>query len=116
MSKLPTTREQLRKRRHKRVRAHVRGTEARPRLAIYRSNRFLSAQLINDDSGTTVAAAHGREFKGTLTVQAESVGKEIAKRASAKGVTKVVFDRGGYAYAAQIKAFADAARAGGLQF
>ncbi|HVX91471.1 MAG TPA: 50S ribosomal protein L18 [Candidatus Paceibacterota bacterium] len=116
MNKLPTTRQQLRQRRHKRVRASVKGTEARPRLAIYKSNRFVSAQLINDDNGTTVAAAHGREFKGTLTAQAGAVGTEIAKRASAKGVTKVVFDRGGYAYAAQVKAFADAARAGGLQF
>jgi len=116
MSKLPTTRDALRIRRHKRVRAAVSGTDARPRLAIFKSNRFVSAQLIDDTKGATLASAHGREFKGTLTAQAEAVGKEIAKRASAKGVTKVVFDRGGYAYAAQVKAFADAARAGGLQF
>jgi large subunit ribosomal protein L18 len=116
MTKLPTTREQLRKRRHKRVRMAVRGSEARPRLAIYKSNRFVSAQLINDDAGVTLASAHGREVKGALTKQAETVGAEIAKRAVAKGVKKVVFDRGGYAYAAQVKAFADAARAGGLEF
>lgn len=116
MSKLPTTREQLRKRRHKRVRKAVSGTAERPRLAIYKSNRFVSAQLINDDNGTTLAAAHGRDVKGALTKQAEGVGSEIAKRASAQGITKVVFDRGGYAYAAQVKAFADAARAGGLEF
>jgi large subunit ribosomal protein L18 len=116
MATLTKSKNQMRQTRHKRVRAKVKGTEARPRLAIYKSNRFVSAQLIDDTAGKTIASAHGREFKGTPTAQAEAVGKEIAKRATAKGVTAVVFDRGGYAYAAQVKAFADAARAGGLTF
>ncbi|MGB4076318.1 MAG: 50S ribosomal protein L18 [Minisyncoccia bacterium] len=103
-------------RRHKRVRAKVIGTLARPRLAVHKSNRFISVQLINDDTGKTMAAAHGREFSGSLGKQAEVVGKTIAERAQKLGVSSVVFDRGGYQYAAQIKSLADAARAGGLIF
>lgn len=102
--------------RHARVRAKVKGTETRPRLAVYRSNRFVSVQLINDDAGKTIATAHGREFPGAQTAQAAAVGKAIAERAKKIGITSVVFDRGGYAYAAQIKSLADAARAGGLTF
>jgi large subunit ribosomal protein L18 len=105
-----------RTRRHARVRAKVAGTEARPRLAVYKSNRFISVQLINDDKGITVASAHGREFTGSLGAQAAAVGKAIAERAKKAGVSAVVFDRGGYTYAAQIKALADAAREGGLTF
>jgi large subunit ribosomal protein L18 len=102
--------------RHKRVRAVVKGTSERPRLSVFKSNRFVSAQLIDDAKGVTLAAAHGREFKGPQTAQASSVGKAIAERAKAKGVSAVVFDRGGYQYAAQVKALADAAREGGLAF
>jgi large subunit ribosomal protein L18 len=116
MTKLPQTRSELRARRHARVRARVSGTPERPRLAFYRSNRFVSAQVIDDTKGATLAAVHGRSFKGALTAQAEAVGAEIAKLAKGKGISAVVFDRGGYAYAAQVKAFADAARAGGLAF
>jgi large subunit ribosomal protein L18 len=103
-------------RRHKRVRAKIKGTLERPRLAIYRSNRFISAQIIDDTSGKTLVSAHGREFPGTLGAQAKTIGGEIAKRAKAAGISSVVFDRGGYAYAAQIKSLADAAREGGLAF
>ena len=99
-----------RTRRHKRIRARVSGTAERPRLAIFRSNRFISAQVIDDASGKTLVSAHGREFPGALSVQAVSVGKEVAKRAKAAGISSVVFDRGGYSYAAQVKALADAAR------
>ena len=106
----------LRERRHARVRSRVKGTPARPRLAVYKSNRFVSAQLIDDVAGKTLAAAHGREFKGPQSVQAASVGTAIAKKAVASGVTAIVFDRGGYRYAGQVKALADAARAGGLTF
>lgn len=106
----------LRERRHARVRSRVKGTPARPRLAVYKSNRFVSAQLIDDVAGKTLAAAHGREFKGSQSVQAASVGTAIAKKAVASGVTAIVFDRGGYRYAGQVKALADAARAGGLTF
>lgn len=116
MNHKPTTTSELRKRRHARVRARVSGSAERPRLAVFRSNRFVSAQLINDDKGVTIAAAHGREFKGAQSVQATAVGAAIAKKAVAAGVTSIVFDRGGYRYAGQVKAVADAARAGGLTF
>lgn len=106
----------MRTARHNRIRSKISGTAERPRLALFKSNRFVSVQLIDDEKGVTLAAAHGREFPGALTVQAKAVGAEIAKRAKAKGVGAVVFDRGGYAYAAQVKALADAAREGGLAF
>lgn len=115
---MPTslTKRQSRERRHSRIRASIKGTEARPRLAVFKSNRFITVQLINDDTGKTIAQAHGREFPGSLGVQAVAVGKAIAERAKTAGVSSVVFDRGGYQYAAQIKALADAAREGGLTF
>jgi len=116
MNHKPKTTSELRKRRHIRIRATVKGTEERPRLAVYRSNRFVSAQLIDDAAGKTVAASHGREFKGAQSVQAKEVGSAIAKAAKAKGITTIVFDRGGYRYAGQVKALADAAREGGLTF
>ena len=106
----------MRVRRHARVRARVRGTLERPRLAVFKSNRFVSAQLIDDGVGKTLVAAHGREFPGSQSVQAKAIGEAIAKKAKAVGVHTVVFDRGGYRYAGHIKALADAARAGGLAF
>ncbi|MBI5405544.1 50S ribosomal protein L18 [Candidatus Kaiserbacteria bacterium] len=116
MNHKPTTKSELRKRRHARVRARVSGTAKRPRLAVHRSNRFVSAQLIDDTAGKTIAAAHGREFKGSQSVQAASVGEAIAKKAKAAGIIAVVFDRGGYRYGGQVKVLADAARTGGLSF
>lgn len=116
MNHKPTSSSELRKRRHARVRALVRGTSVRPRLAVFRSNRFVSAQLIDDTAGKTLAASHGREFKGAQSVQAKAVGTAIAKAAKAKGIVAVVFDRGGYRYGGQVKALADAAREGGLAF
>jgi large subunit ribosomal protein L18 len=116
MNRKPTTTTELRQRRHARVRARVIGTTERPRLAVFRSNRFISAQLIDDGAGKTIAAAHGREFKGTQSAQAASVGSAIAEKAKAAGITSAVFDRGGYRYGGQIKALADAAREGGLTF
>lgn len=110
------TKKISRVRRHARIRSKITGTAERPRLAIFRSNRFVSAQVIDDVSGKTLASAHGREFPGALSAQAKAVGIEIAKRAKALGIASVVFDRGGYAYAAQIKSLADAAREGGLSF
>jgi len=103
-------------RRHKRVRAKIFGTAVRPRLAVFRSNRFVSVQLINDEKGVTIAQAHGREFPGSLSKQAQAVGKAIALRAKSAGIDTVVFDRGGYSYAAMIKSLADTAREGGLKF
>lgn len=111
-----TSKAALRARRHNRIRARVSGTAARPRLAIFRSNKFVSAQLIDDAAGHTLAQAHGREFPGAQSKQAAAVGKAIAERAKQAGITKAVFDRGGYAYAAQVKSLADAAREGGLEF
>jgi large subunit ribosomal protein L18 len=110
------SKSQSRTRRHARIRAKISGTAERPRLAVFKSNKFVSVQLIDDAAGKTLAQAHGREFPGALGKQAASVGKAIAERAKKAGVTAVVFDRGGYAYAAQIKALADAARDGGLTF
>lgn len=110
------TKKESRARRHNRIRAKVSGTATRPRLAVVKSNRFISVQLIDDTKGNTIAQAHGREFKGSLGAQAPLVGKAIAERAKSAGITAVVFDRGGYAYAAQIKSLADAAREGGLTF
>ena len=111
-----STTKELRTRRHARVRSKISGTPERPRLAVSKSNRFISVQIIDDVAGKTLVAAHGRDTKGSLGVQAIEVGKAIALRAKEKGITTVVFDRGGYSYKAQIKALADAAREGGLAF
>ena len=110
------TKKQLRDRRHNRVRARISGTATRPRLAVHKSNKFVSVQLIDDEAGKTVASAHGRSVGGAQSVQALGVGKAIAEKAKAAGISAVVFDRGGYAYAGQVKAVADAAREGGLEF
>jgi len=116
MSHGPKTRNELRTRRHIRIRACVRGTALRPRLVVHKSNRFISGQLIDDVAEKTIAAAHGREFKGTAREQAKAVGEAIAKRAKIKGILSVVFDRGGYRYGGHIQALADAAREKGLAF
>ena len=116
MTHAPTTKKELRDRRHARVRSIIKGTTERPRLAVYRSNRFVSAQLIDDTAGKTVASSHGREFKGPQSVQAKSVGATIAEKAKALGVSAIVFDRAGYRYGGQVKTLADAAREGGLIF
>ncbi len=114
------TRNEARVRRHFRVRKRVRGTTGRPRLAVFRSNRYIYAQVIDDVSGRTLAAASSQEQalrSKTLTVgTAAEVGKLIATRSKAAGVTSVVFDRGGYRYIGRVKAVADGAREGGLQF
>lgn len=116
MNHAPTTTSELRQRRHARVRAIVKGTAERPRLAVYRSNRFVSAQLIDDVAGKTLAASHGRDFKGPQSVQTKEVGKTIAEKAKAAGITAIVFDRAGYRYGGQVKMLADAAREAGLTF
>lgn len=103
--------------RHARIRAKVSGTEARPRLAVFRSNKFLYTQLINDETATTIAAADTRTSKAkTPAERAVELGTTIAAAAKKAGVEAVVFDRGGFQYAGSIKAFADSARAAGLQF
>lgn len=116
MKKRTISKNDSRKHRHARVRARISGTRERPRLAVYRSNHFISAQVVDDEAGKTLASAHGREFGGSLGTQATAVGKAVAERAIAAGISSVVFDRGGYVYAAQIRSLADAARAGKLLF
>ncbi len=106
-----------RKRRHTRIRARVEGTPARPRLSVYRSNRYLHAQLIDDEAGATIASGSTREMaKKKKADAAVWLGEEIAKRAKAAGVSRAVFDRGGFRYIGRIAAFAEAARKGGLEF
>ena len=111
---------EARKRRHRRVRGKVQGTAERPRLVVSRSNRGISAQLIDDTAGKTLAAASWlqlkKSFKGTKTEQAAEVGKLLAANAKKAGVERAVFDRGGYLYHGRVKALADGAREGGLQF
>ncbi len=108
---------QKRDRRHRRVRAKVVGTEARPRLSVYKSNTRLVAQIIDDSKSITLASASSADEKGkTPRERAEAAAKTLAKRASEKGVKAVVFDRGGFQYVGTLKAFADAARAAGLEF
>ena len=114
-----TVRE-ARLRRHRRVRAKVHGTAERPRLVVFRSNRGIEAQLVDDDAGKTLASAShlalAKSFKGDKTAQAEAVGKALAAAAKKAGVNTCVFDRGGYLYHGRVKALADGAREGGLSF
>ena len=108
---------QKRIRRHAKIRSTISGTASVPRLAVYKSNKHISAQLINDESGMTLASVHSRDVKGkTVSEKAALVGEAIAAKAMAKQVTKVVFDRGGFVYAGNIKALADGARKAGLVF
>ncbi|MBU3668484.1 MAG: 50S ribosomal protein L18 [Candidatus Taylorbacteria bacterium] len=109
---ISTTRD----RRRKRIRAKVSGTEDRPRLSVYKSNAYMYAQVIDDTKGLTIVSASSMNVKGNKTEAAAKVGTELAKLAKAKGVTKVVFDRGGFIYTGRVKALADAAREGGLEF
>jgi large subunit ribosomal protein L18 len=113
------TKPQRRLRRRRRVRAKVRGSAERPRLSVYRSNRGLFAQLIDDDAGRTVAGASWMEAElrklGPLE-QAKRMGELVAERAKAAGVETCVFDRGGYQYHGRVRALADGAREGGLSF
>ncbi|HXN77994.1 MAG TPA: 50S ribosomal protein L18 [Candidatus Dormibacteraeota bacterium] len=107
-----------RSKRHRRVRVHVAGTPERPRLAVFRSLNHVYAQLIDDGESRTLAAAStvALKAKGNGMAEAAKVGKEIAAKAKAAGVTSVVFDRGGFLYHGRIKALADAAREAGLEF
>lgn len=113
--------EQLRFRRHRRVRAKIQGTQGRPRLCIFRSNRHVELQLIDDDAGKTIMALRDYALAGgkkpeVKTKRAEKLALEIAKKAVEGGIISVVFDRGGYAYHGIVKAAAEGARKGGLLF
>jgi large subunit ribosomal protein L18 len=109
---------EARLRRHRRVRGKVSGTAERPRLVVFRSNRGIEAQLIDDATGKTVAGANWLQAKanGNKREQAAAVGKLLAANAKKAGVGAAVFDRGGYLYHGRVKALADAAREGGLSF
>jgi large subunit ribosomal protein L18 len=108
---------------HKRIRKRLEGSQARPRLAVFRSNKHIYAQVIDDSKGTTVTAASTLDVdakkdlkRGGNIAAAKAVGKLVAERAKAKGVETVLFDRGGYLYHGRIKALAEAAREAGLKF
>ena len=122
MSKIANARRNGRIRRHRRVRKKIHGSATRPRLAVFRSNKHITVQVIDDDAGTTLVAASSTESEqraagsGASTDAATRVGQLVAERASAEGITQVVFDRGGYAYHGRIAAVATAARAAGLEF
>jgi len=122
MTKVAQARRNGRIRRHRRVRKKIHGTAARPRLAVFRSNKHLSVQVIDDDAGTTLAAASTNEPElrsagtGSSVEAATKIGELIGERAKAAGIEKVVFDRGGFAYHGRIAAVASAAREAGLEF
>ena len=115
-----TTTRQARERRHRRIRGKVAGTAERPRLAVFRSNKGIFAQLIDDESGRTLGGASWlglkNSFKGNRIEQATEVGKAVAEAAKNAGIESVVFDRGGYLYHGRVKALAEGAREGGLKF
>ena len=112
------TKREARMRRHRRVRGKVAGTAERPRLVVFRSNRGISAQLIDDETRRTIASASwkGVADSGSKTEQANAVGKSLAESAKKAGIDTCVFDRAGYLYHGRVKALAEGAREGGLQF
>jgi large subunit ribosomal protein L18 len=118
MTTLPKT--AARHRRHRRVRGKIAGTAERPRLTVFRSNKGISAQLVDDVNGRTIAGASWvalpKSFGGNKSEQAAEVGKRLAAVAKSAGIETVVFDRGGYLYHGRVKALADGAREGGLKF
>lgn len=105
-----------RTRRHSRIRGKISGTATCPRLSVSKSNAHIRAQLIDDTLGITLASASSEKMKGTKTERAKEVGALIAKGAKEKGVERVVFDRGGFIYTGAVRAVAESAREGGLQF
>jgi large subunit ribosomal protein L18 len=114
------SKDQIRQRVHIRIRKKLRGSPERPRLAIFRSVAHIYAQVIDDSKGVTVVAAStsekGSKGSGGNVAAAREIGKRVAERARERGITKVVFDRGGYLYHGRVKALADAAREAGLEF
>ena len=115
----PVNKNKQRQKRHRRIRFNLKGTPERPRLNVFRSNKQIYAQLIDDINGVTLAQANSNELKdvnGSNKSGAKAVGEAIAKKAVEKGFKVVVFDRGGYLYHGRVKELADAARANGLEF
>ena len=113
---IPKTREEKRQRRHLRLRNKVNGTAERPRLVVFRSLKHIYAQLVDDATMRTILTVSDGAFEGKKSEKSTLVGKAIAERAKAAGITRVVFDRGGYQYHGRVKAVADGAREGGLEF
>lgn len=106
-----------RERRHRRIRARVSGTAQRPRLAVFKSNKFIYAQLIDDAAGRTLCAASDlKDGKGTKVERAIAIGADIAEQAKKHNITSIVFDRGGFRFTGRVKALADSAREKGLVF
>jgi large subunit ribosomal protein L18 len=114
--RVPKTRAEKRFRRHLRVRKKVVGTAERPRLVVYRSLKHIYAQLVDDQAARTLMTVTDGGFEGKKAERSSEVGKLIASRAKEAGITRVVFDRGGYQYHGRVKAVADGAREGGLEF
>jgi large subunit ribosomal protein L18 len=114
--RVPKTRAGLRARRHTRVRAKVAGTAERPRLVVFRSLKHVSAQLVDDVKKSTLFTVTDNGLTGKKAEKSVAVGKRVAEKAKAAGITKVVFDRAGYQYHGRVKAVADGAREGGLEF
>jgi len=117
---MAVTKEARRKKIRSRIRGKISGTAERPRLSVYRSNKEMYVQLIDDTAGVTIAAASTRDKdfarNGNKSEQGKLVGTTLAKKAAEKGITEVVFDRGGYLYHGRVKAVAEGAREGGLKF
>ena len=117
MADKQTNKRIKRQRRHRRVRARVFGTAEKPRLCVYRSLLYIYAQVIDDEKGQTLVSVTDHKVEGgKKSEKAAKVGEEIAKKATAKGITEVVFDRGGCRYQGRVKALAEGARKGGLKF
>ena len=114
--RIPKTRQDLRARRHLRVRKNVAGTAERPRLVVFRSLKHITAQIVDDTTGRTMMTVTSVKLEGKKSEKSTQVGKMIAEKAKAAGVSKVVFDRAGYKYHGRVKAVADGAREGGLEF
>jgi large subunit ribosomal protein L18 len=111
------TKSEQRARRHNRIRAKVSGTSLRPRLTVFKSNSYIYAQIIDDTKGITLSAVSDMGMKGkTKTARAKLAGEALAKSAKTKGLSAVVFDRGGFIYTGRVRAFAEGAREGGLVF
>ncbi len=115
-SGIPKTKSERRLRRHLRVRKRVGGTGGRPRLVVFRSLKHISAQLVDDGARRTLLTVTDGGIGGSKTQRAGEVGKRLAELAKQNGVSRIVFDRGGYRYHGRVKALADGAREGGLEF
>ena len=113
---IPKTRPEKRQRRHLRVRKKVSGTSERPRLVVHRSLKHITAQLVDDVQARTLMTQTDATFTGKKSEKSKEVGKALAERAKAAGITKVVFDRAGYQYHGRVQAVAEGAREGGLEF